>query len=128
MTTTSITLSVVAVLAPVFYGGLGACVYLLRSLHKHIHERTFDRRHKPEYYSRVILGVTSGGVISILAPLPGSGLPEVGIPALAFVVGYNTDLLYSLIERVSTAIFPKVPDPAAPGTAPSLKPPPPPPR
>jgi len=97
-------------LEPVLYGGLGASVSLLRGLHKHIHERTFDRRYKPEYYNRAVLGVVGGGVVTLMAP---GQIPDVGAAAIAFVVGYNTDLLFSLIERVSNAIFPKVPDPPA---------------
>jgi hypothetical protein len=97
-------------LEPVLYGGLGACVCLLRALHKHIHERTFDRRYKPEYYNRAVLGVVGGGVVTLVAP---EKFPEFGTAAVAFVVGYNTDLLFSLIERISNAIFPKVPDPPA---------------
>ena len=105
----------------IFYGGLGACVFLLRSLHKHIHERTFDRRFQPEYYNRIVLGVVGGGVITILINADGKAptgtLAGISIPALAFLVGYNTDLLFSLIERISNALFPKVPDPPSPEAA-----------
>jgi hypothetical protein len=108
----------------VLYGGLGACVYLMRALHKHIHERTFDKRHKPEYLNRVLLGMASGAVITILVTeSTGDFLPKaIGPAALAFLIGYNTDLLFSLIERVSSAIFPKVPDPPAAQTAPPVTP------
>jgi hypothetical protein len=117
-------MAAIKALGPVMYGGLGACVYLLRQLHKHIHERTFDRRHKPEFYSRVILGLVGGGVIAIFPPDPKMPL---SMSALGFIIGYNTDLLFSLIERVSYAAFPKVPDPPAAQTAPVAPPPPPPP-
>lgn len=105
----------------ILYGGLGACVYLLRSLHKHIHERTFDTRYQPEYFNRMVLGLVSGGVVTILIgpndALAGP-LKELGSAALAFLVGYNTDLLFSLIERISNALFPKVPDAPAAVTIP----------
>lgn len=109
-------ISAVAACQTIVFGGLGACTYLLRALHKHIHERTFDRRYKPEYLNRIVLGMVSGGVVTMLVQqtnlLP--DLAGIGSAALAFIVGYNTDLLFSLLERISNAILPKVPDvPAA---------------
>jgi hypothetical protein len=105
-------ISAVAAFQTVIFGGLGACTYLLRALHKHIHERTFDRRYKPEYLNRIVLGMVSGGVVTMLVQqtnlLP--DLAGIGSAALAFIVGYNTDLLFSLLERISNAILPKVPD------------------
>lgn len=92
--------------APALYGTLGACVFLLRSLHKHIYMRDFDRRRKPEYVNRIVLGAISGAVIVLLVP-PQSTISNA---ALGFLVGYNTDLLFSTIERISNAIFPKPPD------------------
>jgi len=53
-------LQILQVLAPYAYGGLGACVYLLRSAHRFIYERTFDLRRKPEYFNRILLGVIAG--------------------------------------------------------------------
>jgi hypothetical protein len=100
--------------APVVYGTLGACVFLLRSLHVHIYDRTFDRRRKPEYVNRIVLGTVCGGVI-VLFSHAGMTSPqgaELGAPALGFLAGYNTDLLFSFIERISNAFFPKTPDPA----------------
>lgn len=112
------------VIQPVVYGGLGACVYLLRSLHKHIYERTFDRRYQPEYVNRVVLGMISGAVVTLLAAqiqlIP--ELSKIGAAALAFIIGYNTDLLFSLIERISYALFPKVPDPPPATVTPPLQP------
>lgn len=107
--------AILVVLQTILYGGLGACVFLLRSLHKHIHERTFDKRFQPEYFNRMVLGVVSGGVVTMLVQQTGvvQGLTGISAAALAFIVGYNTDLLFSLLERISNALFPKVPDPAA---------------
>jgi hypothetical protein len=105
-------------LAPFAYGAMGACVFLLRSLHKHIWGRTFDRRRKPEYYSRVMLGAISGGAIVLLLTSDvGSGAVKLGYNALGFLAGYNTDLLFSTIERIMNAIFPKSVAPATPAQA-----------
>lgn len=57
---------VLSILTPFTYGAMGACVYLLRSLHKYIIERTFDRRRRPEYVNRVLLGSVSGGAMVLL--------------------------------------------------------------
>jgi hypothetical protein len=110
-------------LAPFAYGAMGACVFLLRSLHKHIWGRTFDRRRKPEYYSRVMLGAISGGAIVLLLTSDvGSpeGAVKLGYNALGFLAGYNTDLLFSTIERIMNAIFPKTAGPATPKILPAL--------
>lgn len=104
--------------APVLYGTLGACVFLLRSLHVHIYQRTFDRRHKPEYINRILLGTVSGGVIGLFYSPDPQTVAAAGVTAslsaAGFLVGYNTDILFSTIERVSNALFPKQqPDPPA---------------
>jgi hypothetical protein len=113
-------------LAPFAYGAMGACVFLLRSLHKHIWARTFDRRRKPEYYSRVLLGAISGGTIVLLLTSEASG-PEgaikLGYNALGFLAGYNTDLLFSTIERIMNAILPKTATTAPASPTPILVPP-----
>ncbi|HEY2071813.1 MAG TPA: hypothetical protein VGG48_19795 [Rhizomicrobium sp.] len=114
------------ILTPFVYGALGACVYLLRSLHEHIYDRSFDRRHKGEYYNRILLGTISGGILVLLFPLPKDGTAVIGDSAVAFLAGYNTDLLFSAIERVTAAVLPKTaPTPPTVVKAPAPTPPPP---
>jgi hypothetical protein len=98
-------------LVPWAYGGLGACAYLLRSAHKYIYQRSFDLRRKPEYFNRILLGAISGGAIILfmkyLVDEEGTTV-QLSSAAIGFVAGYSTDFLFNTIERIVTAIFPKV--------------------
>jgi hypothetical protein len=108
-------------LLPWTYGGLGACAYLLRSAHTFIYQRCFDIRRKPEYTNRILLGSISGGAIILFSNYLASEddtVTHFGSAALGFIAGYSTDFLFNTIERIVTAIFPKVqietvPDPSA---------------
>ena len=93
------------------YGGLGACVYLLRSAHIFIYQRSFDVHHKPEYFNRILLGAVAGGAILLFVAQISDdegNVVHLSSAALGFLAGYNTDFLFSTIERVSAAILPKV--------------------
>jgi hypothetical protein len=102
---------------PFMYGLLGSLVFLLRTCDTYLAGRTFDLYQAPTYYNRMLLGLVSGGVILLFVKaedLVKSG--GVGLNAVSFLVGYNTDYLFQTIERVAGAIFSKVKkeDPAAP--------------
>ena len=55
----------IEVMTPWIYGGLGACIFLLRTAHVFIYQRSFDVRRKPEYLNRILLGAASGGAIML---------------------------------------------------------------
>lgn len=97
---------------PWIYGGLGACASLLRSGHYFIYARSFDLRRTPEYYNRILLGALSGGAIILFAQYLMSEdedtVTHIGTTALGFIAGYSNDFLFNTVERVVTAIFPKV--------------------
>lgn len=98
-------------LQPWAYGGLGACAYLLRQGHYYIYARSFDLRRTPEYYNRILLGALSGGAIILFADYLSSqedNVTHIGTTALGFIAGYSSDFLFNTIERIITAIFPKV--------------------
>ncbi len=97
-------------IVPFAYGGLGALTALLRSAHRKLHLRTFDTLRIPEYYNRLLLGLVSGGVVKLFIAQVSTdtGVIEVSASALAFIAGYNSDFLFSALERVSAAILPKV--------------------
>jgi len=94
-------------IVPFTYGGLGSCAYLLRICHKRVHERIFDRNRMPEYYSRILLGVISGGAIMLFIDPTEQSAVKISAAALAFLTGYNTDFLFTTIERAAGALFPK---------------------
>jgi hypothetical protein len=98
-------------LLPWCYGGLGACAYLLRSAHYFIYQRSFDLRRTPEYINRILLGSISGGAIILFTnylTAEDDTFTHFGSAALGFIAGYSTDFLFNTIERIVTAIFPKV--------------------
>jgi hypothetical protein len=99
------------ILVPFTYGAIGACLYLLKACQTHVHMRQFDPRRMPEYYNRMILGGAAGGVIVLLVnQLAGDDGTTVrfSAAALGFLAGYNNDLLFGAVERISAAILPKV--------------------
>jgi len=98
-------------MTPWAYGGVGACVYLLRSAHVFIYQRCFDVRRKPEYFNRILLGAVAGGAILLFVNQiteDDGTVVHLSSAALGFLAGYNTDFLFSTIERVSAALLPKV--------------------
>ena len=103
--------TILELIMPWMYGGLGACVYLLRSAHTYIYLRTFDVRRKPEYSNRILLGAIAGGAIILFANNVAGDegtVIQLGSAALGFLAGYNTDLLFNAMERVSSALLPKL--------------------
>jgi len=98
---------VIKQLHPFLYGLLGALTYLLRSAHDYIAERSFDLKRIPEYYNRMLLGFVGGGVILLFVDPKSIGF---GADAVAFAVGYNTDTLFDVLERVASAVTAKTKD------------------
>jgi hypothetical protein len=92
-------------LLPFVYGLVGALTYLLRSAHFYIADRSFDLNRRPEYYNRMVLGFLAGGCVLVFGDATKAS--TAGPEALSFLVGYNTDYLFQMIERVAQAIFPK---------------------
>jgi len=98
------------IIEPFTYGGIGACAYLLKASIGYIQRREFDPKRELEYYSRIVLGVVAGGTVVLLIENVSDGTPGVHISAaaLGLLAGYNTDFLFSAIERITAAILPKV--------------------
>lgn len=97
-------------LEPFAYGGLGACVELLRTCHQYIANRSFNRARRAEYHSRLILGVIAGGTVMLLAEtiIDDGETINLSSAALAFIAGFKVDFLYQAITRIADAILPKV--------------------
>ena len=99
-------------LLPWAYGGLGACAYMLRSAHYFIYQRSFDVRRTPEYFNRIVLGAISGGAIILFVDQPQSTTTDRrSISDRRRSASWRATartLLFNTIERIVTAIFPKV--------------------
>jgi len=104
-------------IAPLFYGGLGACIYLLRSLSKKAADGTFDARRLQGVGARVFLGAIFGFVVVNLlfrAPESGSqilatlGLADLQQNAVAFFCGLGVKAIYGVFQRTVDLIHEKV--------------------
>lgn len=103
-------------LIPFLYGALGADAFLLRETTQKIHLRQFDDRRIPENRARFLLGTLSGGVIVLfvskaLAPVDDMEslfVFDTAAAALGFLAGFSIDFLFGTIERIISAILPKV--------------------
>jgi len=98
------------IIEPFTYGGIGACAYLLKASIGYIQRREFDPKRELEYYSRILLGVVAGGMVVLLIEnvSDGTSVVHISAAALGLLAGYNTDFLFSAIERIAAAILPKV--------------------
>lgn len=105
-------------LIPFLYGALGADAYLLRETTQKLHLRQFDDRRIPENRARFLLGTLSGGMAVLFisnGALPVGGgeggslfVFETAAAAIGFLAGFSIDFLFGTIERVISAILPKV--------------------
>ena len=95
-------------LLPLLYGILGAGTFVLRSLSKEVEDETFSDEKGTQHLLRVSLGALAGilvGWFSFLIPdetttIVGSISPL----AVAFLVGYNIELFFSLMDRALFSI------------------------
>jgi hypothetical protein len=82
---------------PVLYALLGACAYVLRAFTKQTERRTFA----PSYATpaRFIIAAIGGGVVGLFSSNftigQGTSLSPL---AVAFLIGYATDIFFSLLE------------------------------
>jgi len=102
--------SILQSVTPFTYGAIGSLAYLLRSCHQFIQKREFDMNRIPEYINRILLGIVSGGSITLFIQeiTTDQGAIKISAAALGFLAGYNTDFLFKTIERIAAAILPKV--------------------
>ncbi|MBN1428623.1 MAG: hypothetical protein JXB07_09560 [Anaerolineae bacterium] len=107
--------------APGLFGGLGGVVGALWVLNKHItKKRDFDPIHTMWYVTNPILGIALGvgtyiivrGGGWVLTSVAASGDFNMTVPlrltlaAICFVVGFNQNVLWALVDRFVTAVIP----------------------
>ena len=95
-------------LLPLFYGILGAGTFVLRSLSKEIEDETFSDEKGTQHLLRVSLGALAGilvGWFSFLIPSETKTfVGSISPLAIAFLVGYNIELFFSLMDRALFSI------------------------
>ena len=85
---------------PLLYGMLGALIFVLRSLMREIRELTYTREDNIRYNLRVTLGALGGMIIGwFLKPDQTEALTSLSPMALAFLVGYNIDVLFAAMDK-----------------------------
>lgn len=104
--------------APLFYGGLGACIFLLRSLSKKAAEGTFDARRLQGVGARIFLGAIFGFIVVNLLFDPSEpdgadlldslGLHTLQMNAVAFFCGLGVKAIYSIFSKTIDLIHRKI--------------------
>lgn len=97
-------------LSPFFWGGLGACVYLMKRLTDLAGDRAFDRKQMQGWQTRILLGAILGAVIQyIYSP---TKIAETGVSidlkALAFLTGLGVKVVYGAIEKTLDVLAQKM--------------------
>lgn len=91
---------------PLLLGLLGACVYVLREIFHEIQEKTFLPEYAVGFRLRLYLGMIAGLTFAWLfawvipSDSEASGLGAASPLAIAFLVGYSVELLFSALDRV----------------------------
>jgi len=98
---------------PLLCGFLGAAIYVLRSLSDEIENVTYTIGSDIKYELRLALGALGGlGIGWFLTPEKLSGFQAVTPLALSFLVGYNIELLFSIMDGLIESISEKKPIPS----------------
>lgn len=88
-------------LLPLLYGLLGAFIFVLRSLLREIKSLTYTFDSEIRYRLRLTLGALGGMIIGwFLKPEETDTLASLSPMAMAFLMGYNVDVLFSLMDRL----------------------------
>jgi len=82
---------------PVLYALLGAVAYLLRSYQQQLKDRTFTGA--DNHVSRFVIAAIGGGVVGLFTNFTsGNGAASISPLAIAFLVGYATDVFFSFLD------------------------------
>ena len=87
---------------PVLYGALGACVWLLRERYRQLSLLRWRSPGGGEYLQRVFLGAVLGaalGYLNLSSFLPDT-LANISLTGLAFIIGYNVELIFWLFDHM----------------------------
>ncbi|WP_159084180.1 hypothetical protein [Saccharobesus litoralis] len=99
---------------PLLYGLLGAFIFVLRSLLKEVRDITYTYDCEIRYRLRLTLGALGGMIIGwFLKPEEIHMADSVSSMALAFLMGYNVDILFSIMDKLVNNIKQAVEKPEA---------------
>lgn len=92
-------------LLPLLYGLLGAFIFVLRTLLLEIRSLTYTPDSDIRYRLRLTLGSLGGMIVGwFLKPDEMNALTALSPMALAFLMGYNVDVLFSIMDRFIDSI------------------------
>lgn len=98
---------------PLLYGLFGAFIYVLRNLMHEIKLRTYSHDSEVKFRLRLTLGALGGMIIGwFFQPDEASQLASLSPMALAFLMGYNIELLFSIMDRVVEKLRESIESPA----------------
>jgi hypothetical protein len=94
---------------------LGSCFACLHRINRYVSEGTWNPKYRSTYWTRWVMGVISGIVLSQLvydlfvtstsAPKAGATIPSlIGGPLLALLGGYSVDVVHSILNRIINAV------------------------
>ncbi len=95
------------IINPFVWGGLGACVYILKRASDEANNHRFDIEVFRGWWIRVLLGFVLGGaVIYVIDPerLSATGMSEI---VLAFLTGLSVKVVYGALEKLVSEISEK---------------------
>ncbi len=99
---------VLVYLFPFFWGGVGSCIYLAKTLGDKAAKSTFDSRKLRGQGTRIFLGAIMGAVVVHLfyrsVTLVSDGFGGVGPAGLAFLTGMGVKAIYGALERIIDSI------------------------
>ncbi len=99
---------------PLLYGLFGAFIYVLRNLMIEIKQRTYSYDCEVKYRLRLTLGALGGMIIGwFFQPDEADAIASLSPMALAFLMGYNIELLFSIMDRVIDNVRQNVDKPAS---------------
>lgn len=85
---------------PLLYGLLGAFIFVLRTLAREIKDLTYSFDSEISYRLRLTLGSLAGMIVGwFLRADSDSMIVSLSPMAIAFLMGYNVDILFSIMDR-----------------------------
>ena len=96
--------------SPFFWGGLGACVYLMKTLTDKAASHTFDSRKLQGYGARIFLGAIFGVLIVNVFFGPDTLADSVDLTpnAVAFLCGLGVKVIYAAFEKTVNTLHHKI--------------------